>query len=120
MYLRQDVVLESLRHLDQVHPFFGLGFLVCKHNKLPIGRMTSFSFGHEEEQFLREYYHPNLASKYFFQPFRTSKAASRWLEPKYPHAGSQSTRTRGDIASAFLHDKGSDQWGWKPTYADIL
>src|SRR5580658_3370548 len=61
LYLRQDVVLESLRHLDQVHPFFGLGFLVCKHNKLPIGRMTSFSFGHEEEQFLREYYHPNLA-----------------------------------------------------------
>src|SRR5580698_2729037 len=121
MYFRQEVVLESLKHLDQVHPFFGIGLLVCKKNNLPVGRMTSFAFGHLEEQFLREYYHPNLASKYFFQPFRSSKkAGTQWLEPKYPNAGSQSIRTRGDIAKAFLHERNTDQWGWQLRYVDIL
>jgi hypothetical protein len=121
MYLHQDVVLEALKRLDQVHPFFGIGFLVCKQHKLPIGRKTSFGFGHAEERFLREYYHPNLASKYFFQPFRSSKKAqARWLEPKYPHAGSQSIRTRGDLAKAFIHDRNTDRWGWQTAYVDIL
>ncbi len=60
MYFRQEIVLEALKRLDQVHPFFGIGFLVCKQNKLPIGKMISFGFGHQEEQFLREFYHPNL------------------------------------------------------------
>ncbi len=59
-------------------------------------------------------------AKYFFQPFRTSNAATRWLQPKYPHAGSQSTRTRGDIADAFLHEKQTDQWGWQSSYVDVL
>lgn len=120
MYFRQNVVLEALKRLDQVHPFFGIGFLVCKQNRLPVGRMTSFGFGHAEEEFLREYYHPNLKSKYFFQPFRTSKSATRWLEPKYPHSGSQSTRTRGDLAKAFLHERKTDKWGWQSSYIDIL
>ena len=120
MYFRQEIVLESLKRLDQVHPFFGIGFLVCKQQKLPVGKMTSFGFGHEEEKFLREYYRPNLKSKYFFQPFRTSNTAARWLQPKYPHAGSQSTRTRGDIAEAFLHEKKTDQWGWHSSYVDVL
>lgn len=120
MYFRQELILESLTRLDQVHPFFGIGFLVCKQHRLPVGRMVSFGFGHEEEKFLQEYYRPNLKSKYFFQPFRTSNSAARWLQPKYPHAGSQSTRTRGDIAGAFLHEKQTDKWGWQSTYVDIL
>jgi hypothetical protein len=120
MYFRQEIVAESLKRLDQVHPFFGLGFLVCKQAKLPIGKMIPFGFGHEEEKFLREYYHPNLKSTYFFQPFRTSNTAARWLKPKYPHAGSQSTRTRGDIAEAFLHEKKTDKWGWKQSYVEVL
>lgn len=120
MYFRQEIVLEALKRLDQVHPFFGIGFLVCKQQELPVGRMVPFGFGHAEEAFLREYYRPNLKSKYFFQPFRTSKTATRWLEAKYPHGGSQSTRTRGDIAQAFLHEKKTDRWGWRPAYVDIL
>lgn len=120
MYFRQEIVIESLKRLDQVHPFFGIGFLVCKQAKLPVGKMISFGFGHLEEEFLREYYRPNLKSKLFFQPFRTSNSATRWLQPKYPHAGSQSTRTRGDIADAFLHEKKTDMWGWKPSYVDVL
>ena len=120
MYFRREIVAESLKRLDQVHPFFGIGFLVCKQAKLPVGKMMAFGFGHAEEQFLREYYRPNLKSKYFFQPFRTSNAATRWLQPKYPHAGSQSTRTRGDIADAFLHEKKTDKWGWQQSYVDVL
>ena len=120
MYFRQEIVLEALKHLDQVHPFFGIGFLVCKRNKLPVGKMVSFRFGHEEEAFLREYYRPNLGSKFFFQPFRTSNSAARWLQPKYPNAGSQSIRTRGDIAAAFLHEKATDQWGWTSSYVSVL
>ena len=97
MYLRQEVVLEALRHVDKVHPFFGITFLVGKQRRLPVGRMASFGFGHAEEQFLLEYYHPNLKSKYFFQPLGTSKDDKRWLSHKYPHSGSQSTRDRKSV-----------------------
>ncbi len=82
--------------------------------------MVSFQFGHEEEAFLREYYRPNLGSKFYFQPFRTSNRAARWLQPKYPNAGSQSISTRGDIAAAFLHEKTTDRWGWTPSYVSVL
>jgi hypothetical protein len=120
MYLREELVLEAMQRLENVHPFFGITFLACKRQKLPVGRMTSFAISNAEEQFLCECYHPDLKSKYFFSPFRTSSRLGRWLSPKYPSSGSQKTRTQGDLAAAFLHDRNTDLWGWDPSYVDVL
>ena len=120
MHLREEVVLQALQRLENVHPFFGITFLVCKRQKLPLGKMTRFAINSAEGQFLCECYHPDLKSKFFFSPFRTSSRLGRWLSPKYPSSGSQKTRTQGDLAAAFLHDRNTDLWGWAPSYVDVL
>lgn len=118
MYLRREVVFQALERLSNVHPFFGITFLVCKQHKLPVGNMRAFAINNAEGQFLNEYYHPDLKSKYFFQPFRTS--SGRWLSPKYPSSGSQKNRTHGDLAAAFLHERKTALWGWAQAYVQVL
>jgi hypothetical protein len=120
MHLRQDIVMRAVERLGVLHPFFGITFLVCKKQNLPVGKKVSIPINNAEEQFLREYYHPDLKSKYYFQPFKTSSRQGRWLSPKYPSSGSQSTRTRGQLAAAFLHDRDTDRWGWTASYIDVL
>ena len=117
MYLREEVISDALPRLAELHPFFCITFLVCKQAKLPIGRMTSFPINNAEEKFLRQHYRPDLKSKYFYQPFGRG---GKWLAPKYPYSGSQSTRTRGHFARAFLHERGTDQWGWDRSYVTVL
>jgi hypothetical protein len=106
--------------MQHIHPFFGITFLACKRAELEVGALEKFAFAREEEKLLLECYHPNQQSKFYFQPFHTSDSGDRWLSPKYPSAGSQSTRTRGLLASAFLHIRGTDQWGWDEKYVDVL
>ncbi len=118
MYFRQDLVFQSLERLSNVHPFFGITFLVCKQERLPVGKMRQFAINSAEQAFLQEYYHPDMQSKFYFQPFRTS--SGRWLSPKYPSSGSQKTRTQGDLAAAFMHVRGSDRWGWAQSYVQVL
>jgi hypothetical protein len=120
MYLRQDIVMRAVEHLGGLHPFFGITFLVCKKHSLPVGKRVSIPINNAEGEFLREYYHPDMKSKYYFQPFKTSSRQGRWLSPKYPSSGSQSTRTRGHFAAAFLHDRDTDRWGWSALYIDVL
>lgn len=120
MYLHEEVIAEALTNLSNLHPFFGITFLVCKQAELPVGRMTSFPINKAEETFLGQFYHPDLSSKYFYQPFRTSSRAGKWLAPKYASSGSQSTRTRGHFAKAFLHERNTDQWGWARQYVAVL
>lgn len=120
IHLRQDVVARAVERLGVFHPFFGITFLVCKQRKLPVGKKTAIPINKAEEEFLIQYYHPDWKSQYFFQPFRTSSRLGRWLSPKYPSSGSQSTRTRGQLAGAFLHDRDTDRWGWSRSYIDVL
>jgi predicted ATPase len=120
MFIDFKIVRHSLDQLRSFHPFFGITFLVCKKAKLPVGKATSFGINTAEDQFLKTYYKPDISSKYFFQPFRTSSRAGHWLSPKYPFSGSQSTRTRGDFEKAFIHEKNTDQWGWSKNYVDVL
>jgi hypothetical protein len=119
MFLADKSILASFGALARVHPFFGITFLVCKKARLPVGTTVNVAINGLEEQFLREYYRPDLQSRYFYHPFKTS-GRSHWLVPKYPYSGSQSTRTRGDFAAAFIHVKNTDQWGWAEDYVDVL
>jgi hypothetical protein len=118
MYLTLAKIQNSLSYLGNLHPFFGITYLVCKKGQLPIGRSKHFPINREEADFLTKYYKPDVTSKFYFQPFRTS--AGRWLSPKYPSSGSQSTRTRGDFEKAFIHEKNTDLWGWSRDYIKIL
>ena len=119
MFIRQQYVADAVENLSRVHPFFGITFLVCKLARLPVGSTTSLPINTEEQNFLDRYYHPNLDSKYYFQPFRVA-GNNRWLSHKYPMSGSQSTRTRGQLAKALLHETDTDIWGWAADYVRVL
>jgi predicted ATPase len=120
MYLTLDLVRLAIAELRDVHPFYGITYLVCKKAKLPVGRAVKFPINSAETDFLNEYYKPDFKSSYYFQPLRTSNPANRWLSPKYASSGSQSTRTRGQLAAAFIHRTGSDLWGWEKNYISVL
>jgi hypothetical protein len=119
MYLRPDIVGRAIDELAHLHPFFGITFLVCKKEKLPIGSSQPFLINNAEEVFLKEYYRPNLGSKFFFQPFKTSQGA-RWLSQRYPSTGSQKTRTAGLLSTAFIHKRATNLWGWRSEYVQVL
>lgn len=118
MYVTLEIVRQAIEKLGGFHPFFGITFLVCKKLRIPVGKSDHVPINDAETKFLEEHYKPDYSSKHFFQPFRTSRG--RWLSPKYAASGSQSTRTRGDLASAFMHEKNTDLWGWSRNYVQVL
>ena len=120
MFLDFEVVRRSINELSAFHPFFGITFLVCKLDDLPVGVARPCEINNDERAFLERFYQPDSRSSFFFQPFRTSAREGRWLSPKYPSSGSQSTRTRGDFAAAFIHEKNTKLWGWRHGYVSVL
>ena len=121
MFLSIEYIKESVENLNSVHPFYGLTFLACKRNKLPVGEAVHFPISTYETELLDEYYRPDKSSDYFYQVFRTSVKKDRWV-PRKKYAGStlQSTRTQSVFRKAFIHDSRSDRWGWERTYVDVL
>jgi hypothetical protein len=120
VYLTIELIRRSVRELATLHPFFGITYLVCKKGNIPIGRKTHFAINKAEEDFLKEYYKPDAHSEYYYHPFKTSGDKNGWIASKYPYSGSQSTRTRGGLSKAFLHNLGTDEWGWDQEYVDVL
>jgi hypothetical protein len=120
MFIAFNQVERSLERLRDFHPFFGTTFLVCKQAGLPVGETTHIPINAKEDEFMRTHYKPDIASNYFFTPFRTSSRHGRWLSPRYPSTSSQSMRTKSDLASAFLHPRDSDKWGWSDDYIRVL
>ena len=119
MFLAQEQIEKSLGSIQLVHPFFGISFLVFKEKRLPVGKTIDFSINHLEDQFLHQYFRPDIRSEWFFRAFRVSDKKQFWLRPDYAWKGSQSVRTR-TFGSAFIHDKGTDQWGWQDSYIQEL
>ncbi len=120
MFLTLEIIEESLKRLKSIHPFFGMTFLVCKFNDLPVGKTTSFSINNLETEFLRKYFKPSEKSEKFYQVFKSSKPQERWLNSDYASSILQSIRTRGDLAKPFIHERKTSLWGWKNNYAEIL
>ncbi len=120
MFISMDHVRQALEELSAYHPFFGITFLVCKKNDLPIGTTKEVSLDAQEKLFLDTFYKPDRSSQYYFRVFRPSDKNKGWLASKYAGSGSQSTRTRGDFAIAFIHEKETNLWGWQPDYVEKL
>lgn len=120
MFIAFNQVERSLDRLRDFHPFFGTTFLVCKLAKMPVGKTMHIPINGREDEFLRTYYKPDITSSHFFTPFRTSSRHGRWLSPRYPSTSSQSQRTKSDLATAFIHPRDSDEWGWGEGYVRVL
>lgn len=121
MFLSIDRIKDSLEHLKSVHPFYGITFLACKKNRLPVGKAIEFPISTYETELLDEYYRPDQVSEYFYQVFRTSVKEDRWVHrKKYASSSLQSTRTRSVFRKAFTPDSGSGLWGWGVDYVDVL
>lgn len=119
MFISLSQIVRSLRNLEAVHPFFGIGFLVCKKIGLPIGSSMQVAINTEEDEFLRAHYRPDKSSAHYYRVFRVSDKGKHWLRPNYAWTGSQSLRTRA-FRDAFIHQSKSDVWGWSANYLGIL
>lgn len=119
MFLKTEQIRESLGSLKSLHPFYGITFLACKKERLPVGEAIQFPINAVEKDFLDQYFKPDEDSKFYYQVFQTSNPSKRWLSPKYPSSGSQSTRTRGKFANAFIHPT-TTEWGWRDDYIKVL
>lgn len=119
MFLKIEQIRESLESLKSLHPFYGITFLACKKERLPVGEAIQFPINSIEKEFLDRYFKPDEDSSFYYQVFDTSNPSNRWLSPKYPSSGSQSTRTRGKFANAFIHPTPTE-WGWQTNYVQVL
>ncbi len=120
MFIILDQIRKSLKRLETVHPFFMTTFLVCKEHELPVGKKIQFGINKAERDFLDTYYKPNKESKWYYRVSRVGRKTKSWVDAKYPSSTLQSTRTRGDLSKAFLHERPTDLWGWSGDYVENL
>lgn len=120
MFISFEAIEDALNNLKTLHPFYGLTYLVCKLNKLPVGKTIPFQISQLETDFLKTYFKPNKKSERFYQVFKSSKKQEeKWLNSDYAGSSLQSIRTRGGLEKAFIHKTKVD-WGWKENYVEIL
>jgi hypothetical protein len=119
MFFTLEQIKEALKRLESVHPFFGLTYLVFEKEKLLIGSTVEFSINAEDKKFLDEYYKPIEHSSYYYRVFRTSDRNRHWNDASYPYSGLQAIRTQ-TFGDAFIHSRGTDEWGWKSDYVRAL
>jgi len=121
MFLAIDQLKKSLKNLESIHPFYGITYLACKAAGLPVGKAVPFPISDKETAFLDQYYKPDETSQYFYRVFRPSDKKLHWVERrKYASSTLQAIRTQGQFAEAFIHDVGSDHWGWTRNYVANL
>ena len=119
MFLKTEQIRESLELLKSLHPFYGITFLACKKEQLPVGEAIQFPINLVEKEFLERYFKPDDNSNFYYQVFDISNPSKRWLSPKYLRSGTQSKRTRGKFANAFIHPT-TTEWGWQTNYIQVL
>ncbi len=119
MFLSPAQIQVSAEELQQLHPFFGIGYLAFKQAKIPVGKSLDVVASQLVEQVLRTYYRVTESFDGFYSPFVTSNPSNRWLAPRYGSTSHQ--RILADtFADVFLHQKGTSQWGWCEDYVDRL
>lgn len=119
MFITATQIASSIAALADVHPFHGITFLACKKQGLPVGERVLFPLDSATDSFLRKHHRIDPGSDWFFQPFKSSNAAKKWVRPDYSAKGLQAINTQ-TFSSAFLHDRNSRIWGWAPDYVPTL
>lgn len=119
MYFTPRTIVNSIQQLGVVHPFHGITYLACKKASLPVGTAVVFPLDSNTDKFLKTYHRLNPKSEAFFQPFKSSDRAKKWVKSDYSAKGLQAINTQ-TFAAAFTHERGSRVWGWSPNYIEIL
>lgn len=116
MFFSTTQLRRSLERLSTLHPFFGMTFLAFKKALLPIGRVEQVNFSQVVNEFLVGHYRPTEMYDGFYNPFKT---ITPWVSERYASTSQQ--RIAADTFSdAFLHKKGTSEWGWKKGYVGKL
>jgi hypothetical protein len=116
MFFTSKQIADSIKALTGVHPFHGITFLVCKKEKLPVGKTIEFVLDTKTDSFLRRHHRISPVSQWFFQPFKSVK---NWVRPDYSAKGLQAINTQ-TFARAFLHERNTRVWGWASEYVSVL
>ena len=118
-YISQSQLGNALRELKTVHPYFGMAFLAFKQMEMPIGERTKINFSALMRDFLDQYYKPSKSYSGYYNPFRTSNPANRWVTSKYP-SGSLQRIAADTFGRAMMHTKKKPFWGWREDYVEVL
>jgi hypothetical protein len=119
MYLSISYVIESIKRLGAIHPFYGITFLTCKANSIPVGKQIEFSMDNSNKIFMDRVHSIYPASKYYYQPYISNSHDKHWVTQKYPSSGLQAINTQ-TFGPAFLHTKKEKSWGWATDYVNFL
>lgn len=116
MFFSAKQLRRSLERLSTLHPFFGMAFLAFKKAHLPIGHVDRVNFSKVVNDVLVAHYRPTETYDGFYNPFKTVR---RWVSERYASTSHQRIAT-DTFADAFLHEKGTSEWGWKKDYVAKL
>lgn len=115
MFFSKEQIEQSVKHLHELHSFFGITFLVLKEQNIPVGNTKNLKLTILLESFLQKYYRLIQQYEGFYIPFKMSK---HWVSSNY--ARSLHDTAISSFSDVFIHPKGSNEWGWKAEYIDIL
>ena len=118
-FFTTNQIAKSIEALSSTHSFYGITFLTCKLNKLPIDNETIFAMDAKAEEFLIKYHSLDSKSNWFFQPYKSSANSNKWVRPDYPARDLQRVNT-GTFGNAFIHPSGSRIWRWAKNYLQVL
>jgi hypothetical protein len=119
MYLTTKTIVDAIERLRSVNPFYGITYLACKEVSLPVGSSRVLSMDNLTKSFMDKVHKLHPTSSQYFQPYVSNTRSKRWVVPRYPSTGLQSTNTRGFLA-AFIHSTLNRTWGWDRNYIDVL
>jgi hypothetical protein len=92
-------------------------FLAFKRVGLPIGEAIEVNFAEVNRALLDNYYRVSSRFDRYFSPFRTS--GSGWVSLEHPRTTLQRI-AKDTFGAAFLHESGTQAWGWASRYVDVL
>lgn len=119
MYICLEFILEAIKRLKRVHPFFGITFLSCKQNDLPVGGQVAFSMDEKTRRFMDLNHRLYPQSEWYFQPYTSNMREKQWVTSKYPSSGLQAINTQ-TFGQVFIHSKKEKLWGWDKNYIEFL
>ena len=118
-FLSQNQIILSTQRLSELHPFFGFAFIGLKKYKLPVEDITFFSYNYIHQEILEKYFRPLPKYLGFFSPFSSSNPDYHWVNQRYASTSLQRVMT-DTFGEAFLHQKGTSEWGWRFNYLEVL
>jgi hypothetical protein len=119
MYLSTKTIVNSIERLKPVNPFYGITYLACKENNLPVGSVKELSMDNLTKNFMDKVHRIHPISNQYFQPYGSDARSKRWVVPRYPSTVLQFANT-GGFSTAFIHSKFDRTWGWDIGYINVL